>query len=113
MGKVVVSGTLSQSPERRVLKNGALCTVAVVKSTCAQDGNRTRFWQIAAFNATVQFALMRLSRGDPIIVQGTFNAEMQEQNGEIALSFGVVAESILDVPPHFADRIAAALTDSC
>ena len=109
MGKVVVSGTLSQAPERRMLRNGALCAMAVVKSTCAKDGNRTRIWQIAAFNDTVQSALMRLSRGDPIIVQGTFKAEMQEQNGEIALLFGVIAERILDVPPQFADRIVAAL----
>jgi single-stranded DNA-binding protein len=109
MGKVVVSGTLSQTPERRKLKNGTLCATAVVRSICAKDGYRTRFWQIAALNDTVQSALMRLSRGDPIIVQGTFKAEMQGQNGEIALLFGVVAERILDAPPQFADRIVAAL----
>jgi single-stranded DNA-binding protein len=109
MGKVVVSGTLSQTPERRKLKNGTLCATAVVRSTCAKDGYRTRIWQIAALNDTVQSALMRLSQGDPIIVQGTFKAEIQEQNGEIALSFGVLAERILDVPTQFADRIVAAL----
>jgi single-stranded DNA-binding protein len=109
VGKVIVSGILSQTPERRKLKNGTLCATAVVESTCAKDGNRTRFWQIAAFNGAAQSALMRLSRGDPIIVQGTFEAEIQGQNGEIALSFGVVAERILDVPPQFADRIVAAL----
>jgi len=106
MGKVVVAGTLSQAPETRRLKNGTLYATAVVKSTCAKDGNRTRFWQIAAFNETVQSALMQLSRGDPIILQGTFKAEIQGHNGEIALSFGVIAERILDVPPKFADRIA-------
>jgi single-stranded DNA-binding protein len=89
VGKVVVSGTLSQAPKRRRLKNGTLCATAVVKSTCAEDGNRTRIWQIAAFNDAVQSALMRLSPGDPIIVQGTFKAEMQGQNGEIALLFGL------------------------
>ncbi len=109
MGKVVVSGTLSQAPERRTLKDGTLCATAVVRSTCAKDGKRTQFWQIAAFNGSAQLALMRLSRGDPIIVQGTVKAEIQEQNGEIALSFGVIAERILDVPPRFADKIAAAL----
>jgi single-stranded DNA-binding protein len=109
MGKVVVSGTLSQTPKRRMLKNGTLCATAVIKSTCAKDGNRTRIWQIAAFNDAVQSALMRLSQGDPIIVQGTFKAEMQGQNGEIALSFGVIAEHILDVQPQFAERVVAAL----
>jgi single-stranded DNA-binding protein len=109
MGKVVVSGILSQVPERRRLKNGTLCAMAVVKSTCAKEGNRTRIWQIAAFNDAVQSALMRLSPGDPIIVQGTFKAEIQAQNSEIALSFGVIAERILDVPPQFADRFVAAL----
>jgi single-stranded DNA-binding protein len=111
MGKVVVSGTLSQTPARRKLKNGMLCATAIVRSTCAKDGNRTRFWQIAAFNGAAQSALMRLSRGDPIVVQGTVEAEIQGQNGEIALSFGVVAERILDVPPQFAAKIAAGLTD--
>jgi single-stranded DNA-binding protein len=109
MSKVVVSGTLSQAPKKRRLKNGTLCVTAVVKSTCAKEGNRTRIWQIAAFNGAVQSALMRLSQGDPIIMQGTFKAEIQGQNGEIALSFGVIAERILDVPPQFADRIVAAL----
>ncbi len=109
MGKVVVAGTVSQAPARRRLKNGTLCATAVVKSTCAKGGNRTQFWQIAAFNGAVQLALMRLSRGDPIIVQGTVKAEIQEQNGEIALSFGVIAERILDVPPRFGDKIVAAL----
>jgi hypothetical protein len=55
---------------------------------------------------------MRLSQGDPIIAQGTFKAEIQGQNGEIALSFGVIAEHILDAPPQFAPPIAAALTDN-
>jgi len=109
MGKIVVAGTVSQAPARRRLKNGTLCATAVVKSTCAKDRNRTQFWQIAALNGAVQLALMRLSQGDPIIVQGIVKAEIQEQNGEIALSFGIIAERIIDVPPHFAGKIVAAL----
>jgi hypothetical protein len=84
MDKFDVSGTLSQASKRRRLKNRT--PTAVVKSTCAKDGNRTRIRQIAAFNGVVQSALMQLYQDDPIIVQGTFKAEIQGQNGKIVIA---------------------------
>jgi hypothetical protein len=46
-------------------------------------------------------------------VQGTFKAEMQEHNCEIALSFGVTAERLLDARQQFADKIADGLANHC
>lgn len=89
MVTVRVSGTLCHAPERRTLKNGQLCVTAVVEGKDAKHGNRTRLWQIAAFSETVQSALMHLSQGDSVIVQGTHKAEIHERNGEVILLFGV------------------------
>lgn len=38
-------------------------------------------------------------------------ADIYERNGELALSFGVTAECVLDVPPLFAKTIATALAE--
>jgi|SRR5262249_21317323 len=108
MAKVIVWGTLFRAPETTTLKNGRLCVTAIVESKESNDGNRTRFWHIAAFAETVQSALTQLSRGDSIIVQGTVKAGIHERNGEIALSFGVIAERVLNVPQRFTETIATA-----
>jgi hypothetical protein len=39
---------------------------------------------------------IRFSHGDTVFVQGTLKAEIQEKNGELALSFGVIAERIFN-----------------
>jgi single-stranded DNA-binding protein len=108
MATVLVSGALFHAPESRTLKNGELCVTAIVESKESNDGNRTRFWHIAAFSETAQSVLMHLSRGDTVVVQGTVKAEIHERNGEIALSFGVIAERVLNVPQRLAGAIAAA-----
>jgi len=96
MGSVIVSGILFDAPESRTLKNGELCVTAIVETRESKYGNRTRFWHIAALGETVQSALMHLSHGDTVFVQGTLKAEIQEKNGELALSFGVIAERIFN-----------------
>lgn len=106
MATVLVSGTLFRAPETTTLKNGELCVTAIVESRESKHGNRTRFWHIAAVSETAQSALMYLSHGDTVIVQGTVKAAIHERNGEIALSFGVIAERILNVPQRFAEAIA-------
>ena len=106
MATALVRGTVSHAPERITLRNGVPCVTTIVKG---KDGNRTRFWHIAAFSETVQAALMHLATGDPIILQGTVKTELQERNGEIVLSVAIIAERILDVPPRFTNRILAAL----
>jgi single-stranded DNA-binding protein len=111
MATVLVSGTLFHASESRTLNNGEPCVTAIIKGKESKYGNRTRFWHIVAFTETVQSALMQLSRGDSVIVQGTLKAEIHEKNGELALSFGVVAERILDIPPRFADKITTALVE--
>jgi single-stranded DNA-binding protein len=95
MATVRVSGMLCHAPERRTVKNEQLCVTAVVEGKDAKHGNRTRLWQIAAFSETVQSALMHLSEGDSVIVQGTHKAEFHERNGEVILLFGVIAEHVL------------------
>ena len=101
MARVRVLGTLFDPPVTRRLKDGGLCVTAIVK---AKDGNHTRFWHIAALNRTVQAALLHLSYGDPVAVQGTLKAEICETNGEITLSFGVIAEHVLGLHPPVANR---------
>jgi single-stranded DNA-binding protein len=101
-------GTLFRAPETTTLKNGELCVTAIVEGKDAKAGYRTGFWHIAAFGETAQSALMHLSHGDTVIVQGTVKAGIHERNGEIALSFGVIAERVLNVPQRFAEAIAAA-----
>jgi single-stranded DNA-binding protein len=86
---VLVKGTLLHAPESRTLKNGGLCVKATLK---AKDGDYTRFWHILAFDEAVQAALLRLSDGDAVAVQGSLKAELHDRNGETALSFGVIAE---------------------
>ena len=108
MATVLVSGTLCHAPETTALKNGELCVTAVIESKESKYGNRTRFWHIAAISETAQSALMHLSHGDTVIVQGTVKAGIHERNGEIALTFGVIAERVLNVPQRFAGAIAAA-----
>ena len=108
MATALVQGTLFHAPERRTLQNRMPCVTAIVKG---KDGNRARFWHIAAFSSTVQAALMRLSQGDSVILQGKVEAELQERNGEIVLSVAVIAERILDVPPRFTNAIVAALEE--
>jgi single-stranded DNA-binding protein len=100
MGTVIVSGTLYDAPLSRTLKNGEQCVTATIESKESKYGNRTRFWHIAAFSETVQSALMHFSHGDTVFVQGTLKADIQDWNGELALSFGVIAERILTAQPR-------------
>ena len=102
MARVRVLGTLFDPPVTRRLKDGGLCVTAIVK---AKDGNHTRFWHIAALNRTVQAALLHLSEGNPVAVQGTLKAEIRDTNGEITLSFGVMAEHVLGLPPPVETRM--------
>jgi len=102
MARVRVLGTLSDSPVPRKMKDGGLCVTAIVR---AKDGNHTRFWHIAALSRTVQAALLHLSEGNPVAVQGTLKAEIRETNGEITLSFGVMAEHVLGLPPPVETRM--------
>jgi single-stranded DNA-binding protein len=98
MAKVLVSGTVFRAPETTTLKNGELCVTAIIECRETKYGNRTRFWHVAAVSTTVQSALMHLSLGDTVIVQGTVKAAIHERNGEFVLSFGVIAERVLNVP---------------
>ena len=99
MATVLVSGTLFRAPQTTTLKNGELCVTAIVESRESKYGNRKRFWHIAAISETAQSALRHLSHGDTVIVQGTVKAGIHERNGETALTFGVIAERVLNVPP--------------
>src|ERR1700730_19052568 len=87
--RVLVKGTLIHAPESQTLKNGGLC---VMVTLIAKDGDYTRFWHIRAFDEAVQAALLGLSDGDAVAVQGSLKAEFHDRNGEPALSFGVIAE---------------------
>jgi single-stranded DNA-binding protein len=102
MARVRVFGTLFDPPVVQRLKDGGLCVSALVK---AKDGNHTRFWHIAALSGTVQAALLHLSEGNQVAVQGTLKAEIRETNGEIALSFGVIAEHVLGLHPLVENRM--------
>jgi hypothetical protein len=44
-GKVLITGMLFARPEKRTLRNGSQCVLAIVKS---RESNHTRLWHIAA-----------------------------------------------------------------
>jgi single-stranded DNA-binding protein len=111
MAKVLVSGTVFRAPETTTFKNGELCVTAIIECRETKYGNRTRFWHVAAVSKTVRSALMHLSLGDTVIVQGTVKAAIHERNGEFALSFGVIAERVLYVPAPFTRTITTALLE--
>jgi single-stranded DNA-binding protein len=99
MATIQVSGALFRAPETTTLRNGGHCVTAIIESGESKYGNRTRFWHIAAISETAQSALRHLSHGDTVIVQGTVKAGIHERNGETALTFGIIAERVLNVPP--------------
>jgi single-stranded DNA-binding protein len=90
--RVFVRGTLSRAPESGVLTNGTQFVTATLK---AKDCDRTQFWHIIAFSETVQAALMHLSDGDAVAVQGSLKAELYDKEGETELFFGIIAEQAL------------------
>jgi hypothetical protein len=47
---------------------------------------------------------MHFSHGDTVFLQGTLKADIQDWNGELALSFGVIAERILTAQPRGRSR---------
>jgi hypothetical protein len=57
---------------------------------------------IAAFSEPVQVELMRLTARDAVAVEGALKAELYDRDGEIELSFGVIAEHVLPLrqPGH-------------
>jgi hypothetical protein len=91
-GKVLITGMLFARPEKRTLRNGLQCVLAIVKS---RESNHTRLWHIAAFNQVVQTTLLQLSDGDAVAVQGYLRAELYESSGETRLSCGIIAERAL------------------
>jgi Single-strand binding protein family len=96
--KVLMTGTLFARPEKRSLRNGALCVTAILK---IRQGNHTRLWHIAAFRETVKATLLRLSEGDAVAVQGLLKAELYDSSGETRLSCGVIAERALGLHGPF------------
>ena len=91
-GRVLITGKLFARPEKRTLRNGAHCVMAIVKS---RDGTHTRLWHIAAFNRAAQVTLLQLSDGDAVAVQGFLKAELYDSSGETRVSCGIIAERAL------------------
>ena len=90
-----VSGILFQALESRTLRVGRASSTATTVTLKAKDGNHTQIWRIAAFSEPVQVELMRLTAGDAVAVEGALKAELYDGDGEIKISFGVIAEHVL------------------
>jgi single-stranded DNA-binding protein len=88
----LITGTLFRPPEQRTSKNGKPFVTATLKS---KEGEAVQWWKVVAFSESVQFALLRLTDGDALSVQGALKAETYEKDGATKLSLSVVADHVL------------------
>jgi single-stranded DNA-binding protein len=89
---VLISGTLFREPEQRTSKAGKPFVMATIR---AKDGDASQWWKVLAFSETAQVALMRLTDGDAVSVQGALKAETYEKDGVTKLSLSGVANHVL------------------
>ncbi len=96
---VQVQGVLFRRAEKLISKAGKPYVRTKIRAT---SGNELQFWAVTAFSDTAQTELLRLDIGDALAVQGPVKIDQYERDGEMRLSFSVVADHVLALrqPPR-------------
>ena len=92
---VLITGTLFRAAEQKTSQAGKRYVTATMKAA-AVDASNSEFWGLLAFSDSAQEALLRLSAGEKLSVQGGLKLETYTPaNGETRISRTVFADAIL------------------
>ncbi len=89
---VLVSGAIFRVPEARTSKAGKPFWSATIKT---KGDDAATWWKIIAFSESAGAALLRLSDGDAVSVQGSLKVETYERDGVTKVSLTCIADAVL------------------
>lgn len=100
MGMITLTGNLAADPELRYLSDGkAVTNFTVMVNRRVKQGNdwadaNVTGWRVSCWEQLAENVAERLSKGDPVVVQGTAEERSWEQDGSTRYRIEVTARSI-------------------
>ena len=108
MNKVTMIGRLAADPELKETKTlvpVTSFTIAVDRPFSKGSDRQTDWVDIVAWRNTAEFVCKYFSKGDPIVIEGSLQTRMwEDQNGNKRKSVEVVADNVEFVPKAKGDK---------
>lgn len=108
MNKVTMIGRLAADPELRKTSSDISVTsftIAVDRPFSKGSDRQTDWVDIVAWRNTAEFVCKYFSKGEPIVVEGSLQTRMwEDQNGNKRKSVEVVADNVEFVPKAKGDK---------
>lgn len=100
MSMITLTGNLAADPELRYLSDGkAVANFTVMVNRRTKQGNdwvdaNVTGWRVSCWEQLAENVAERLTKGDPVVVQGTAEERSWEQDGSTRYRIEVTARSV-------------------